>query len=356
MPERKTRAIASALYEKSQTDAASLIPTRLARGPWQNDAQHGGPIQGLLARAIEQHPSAKPMQIVRFTCDLWRAAAFQPVTVSVRTLREGKSAEWLEAEVAAAVRARGACALCLSGGRTPEPVFRELALAAEIDWTRVSVFFGDERAVPPDHPQSNYRMVHAALLSRVPIPAASVHRMEAERPDRDAAAREYERLLPPALDLLVSDLAELARWRTLRGQGDRPLLRVELEDGAPEEIQEVAARITALTARDLPLAQPHDPIAELGGYVAALSAPERENLRQRVLEDVPADPSAPSTFPFGTAVGDLLAALRVHVRPVASLDRILAEIEAVTRDQVAEIAAEYFAPERQNLVRLGPSS
>ncbi|MGW0022241.1 hypothetical protein ACWDUD_28340 [Rhodococcus sp. NPDC003382] len=128
----------------------------------------------------------------------------------------------------------------------------------------------------------------------------------------------------PALDLLVSDLAELARWRTLRGQGDRPLLRVELEDGAPEEIQEVAARITALTARDLPLPGPHDPIAELGGYVAALPAPERENLRQRVLDDVPADPSAPSTFPFGTAVGDLLAALRVHVRPVASLDRILA--------------------------------
>jgi 6-phosphogluconolactonase len=67
----------------------------------------------------------------------------------------------------------------------------------------VSVFFSDERAVPPDHPQSNFRMVHAALLSRVSIPESSVHRMEAERPDRDAAARDYERLLPPALDLLM---------------------------------------------------------------------------------------------------------------------------------------------------------
>jgi 6-phosphogluconolactonase len=46
-------------------------------------------------------------------------------------------------------------------------------------------------------------MARSALLSRVPIPAAAVHRMEAERPDRDAAAREYERLLPSALDLLV---------------------------------------------------------------------------------------------------------------------------------------------------------
>jgi 6-phosphogluconolactonase len=113
------------------------------------------------------------------------------------------AAEWLEAEIAAAVRARGGCALGLAGGRTPEPVYLELAQAADIDWRRVSVFFSDERAVPPDHAQSNYRMVRAALLSRVPIPAASVHRMEAERPDRDAAARDYGRLLPPALDILV---------------------------------------------------------------------------------------------------------------------------------------------------------
>jgi 6-phosphogluconolactonase len=113
------------------------------------------------------------------------------------------AAEWLEAEIAAAVRARGGCALGLAGGRTPEPVYRELALAADIDWTRVSVFFSDERAVPPDDPESNYRMVRSALLSRVTIPSGSVHRMEAERPDRDSAALEYERLLPPALDILV---------------------------------------------------------------------------------------------------------------------------------------------------------
>jgi Thioesterase-like superfamily len=88
----------AALY---QPDGTRLIPTRLARGPWHVDTQHGGPVQGLLARAIEQHPAAKPMQIVRFTCDLWRAAPFAPVTLRVRTLREGKSAEWLEAELCA---------------------------------------------------------------------------------------------------------------------------------------------------------------------------------------------------------------------------------------------------------------
>ncbi|HKT60010.1 MAG TPA: 6-phosphogluconolactonase [Gemmatimonadales bacterium] len=113
------------------------------------------------------------------------------------------AAEWLEAEIAASIRARGGCALGLAGGRTPEPVYRELAQAADIAWSRVSVFFSDERAVPPDHVESNYRMVRSALLARVPIPAASVHRMEAERADRDQAAREYERLLPAALDILV---------------------------------------------------------------------------------------------------------------------------------------------------------
>jgi hypothetical protein len=86
----------AALYE---IDGDRLVPTRLARGPWHKDTQHGGPMQGLLARAIERHPTAKPTQIVRFTVDLWRAAPFAPVTLHVRTVREGKSAEWLEAEL-----------------------------------------------------------------------------------------------------------------------------------------------------------------------------------------------------------------------------------------------------------------
>ena len=113
------------------------------------------------------------------------------------------TAEWLELEMARAIAGRGACAVCLAGGRTPEPIYRELAAASTIDWSRVEVFFGDERAVPPDHPDSNYLMVHRVLLSRVPIPAGRVHRMEAERSDREAAAREYERSLPSQLDILV---------------------------------------------------------------------------------------------------------------------------------------------------------
>jgi 6-phosphogluconolactonase len=114
-----------------------------------------------------------------------------------------QAADWLDLEVSNAIAERGSCTLGLAGGRTPDPVYRELASGSSVNWERVHVFFGDERAVPPDHPDSNYRMVHVALLSRVPIPAAQVHRMEAERSDRDAASREYERLLPPRLDVLL---------------------------------------------------------------------------------------------------------------------------------------------------------
>ncbi len=114
-----------------------------------------------------------------------------------------RAAEWLGLEMTGAIAERGACAVGLAGGRTPEPVYRELAMGSSIDWKTVDVFFSDERAVPPDHPESNYRMVHLALLSRVPIPARRVHRMEADRPDREAAAREYERSLPPRLDVLL---------------------------------------------------------------------------------------------------------------------------------------------------------
>jgi 6-phosphogluconolactonase len=115
----------------------------------------------------------------------------------------GQAAEWLAIELTTAVAERGWCAWGLTGGRTPEPVYRELAAKSSIDWQRVEVFFSDERAVPPDHPDSNYRMVRLALLSRVPIPATQIHRMEAESPDRESAARKYERALPPQLDVLL---------------------------------------------------------------------------------------------------------------------------------------------------------
>jgi 6-phosphogluconolactonase len=115
-------------------------------------------------------------------------------------------AEWIAAAMETDIRERGHCAVALAGGATPQPVYGRLArdpLAGRIRWGDVEIFFGDERAVPPDDPASNYRMAMVTLLGRVPIPAEQVHRLEAERTDRDAAARAYERLLPDRLDVLL---------------------------------------------------------------------------------------------------------------------------------------------------------
>jgi 6-phosphogluconolactonase len=78
-----------------------------------------------------------------------------------------------------------------------------LAQTHRLSWDRVEIFFGDERAVPPGDPQSNYRMARESLLDAVPIPSRQVHRMPAERPDRDAAAAEYAAQLPARLDLII---------------------------------------------------------------------------------------------------------------------------------------------------------
>ncbi|MBI5878660.1 MAG: 6-phosphogluconolactonase [Chloroflexi bacterium] len=110
-------------------------------------------------------------------------------------------AEMVAAGIAATARDRiartGRFALCLSGGGPPRAYHRLLArpeLAGTIDWSRVHVFWSDERAVPPDHPESNYGMAHETLLRLVPIPADQIHRIEAERGAQTAAER-YEQVL-----------------------------------------------------------------------------------------------------------------------------------------------------------------
>ena len=116
------------------------------------------------------------------------------------------AAEYLAGVMGATVAARGRCAVALAGGRTPGPVYEQLAeppLVTRVPWQALEVFFGDERAVGPEDPHSNYHMAASALLRRVPLDAARVHRIPAELPDREQAARDYERLLPERLDLLL---------------------------------------------------------------------------------------------------------------------------------------------------------
>jgi 6-phosphogluconolactonase len=119
-----------------------------------------------------------------------------------------RAAAWIGSAMRETVARRGHCAMALAGGNTPAPVYRLLAQAPGIPWSRVILFFGDERAVPPDDARSNFRLVNDNLLSGLVEAPARVHRMQAERPDREAAAREYAALLPPALDLLLLGMGE----------------------------------------------------------------------------------------------------------------------------------------------------
>lgn len=110
------------------------------------------------------------------------------------------------------IAARGAFYIALAGGGTPKQLYLTLGAKpyrAQIDWRRVHVFFGDERAVPPDHADSNYRMAADALLSRVPLPDEQVHRIPMELPSARDAARAYRQALdrvPKADDQPCFDL------------------------------------------------------------------------------------------------------------------------------------------------------
>jgi 6-phosphogluconolactonase len=115
-----------------------------------------------------------------------------------------------------AVAERGRFTWALSGGSTPRPVYESLAgdpYRERLPWSAIHTFWGDERHVPPDHPESNYRMAREAMIDRVPVPAGNVHRVAAEDADARRAAAAYESelrsffgLAPgewPAFDLML---------------------------------------------------------------------------------------------------------------------------------------------------------
>ncbi len=102
------------------------------------------------------------------------------------------------------IAGEGLFCVALAGGNTPRELYRLLATSefrTQVDWVKVHLFWGDERAVPPDHPESNYGMARRELLVRVPIPSGNVHRMEADRPNLGRAAQEYEEVLRRYLKL-----------------------------------------------------------------------------------------------------------------------------------------------------------
>jgi 6-phosphogluconolactonase len=159
-----------------------------------------------------------------------------------------------------AVKDNGRFLVALSGGRTPEQLYQRLASIASTarhEWRNTHFFFGDERCVPPDHPDSNYHLAEEALFKPLHISADQIHRMKGEHPDPEVAAKDYEDVLrastnpPPSawpnLDLVLlglgSDghtaslfpgtdaLKETRRWATVGHAPANPRLRLTLTLG-----------------------------------------------------------------------------------------------------------------------------
>jgi 6-phosphogluconolactonase len=137
-----------------------------------------------------------------------RAVADEAATRIASTLRE-------------VIKQRGTASLALSGGNTPRPAYEGLARQTGIDWTKVSIYWIDERAVPPTNARSNYLLAKESLLDRAPIPAENVHRMVGEAPDLEQAARDYEAMLKARLTWKSTATAEFPSFDVaVMGIGD----------------------------------------------------------------------------------------------------------------------------------------
>ncbi len=111
----------------------------------------------------------------------------------------------------ASIKDHGYFAVALSGGSTPKAIYESLAMphnAERIDWSKVFLFWSDERAVPPDHADSNYRMALEAGFSQLPVPSTQIFRMQAEK-EIQANAQKYEEILKRVLKGRPLDLIML---------------------------------------------------------------------------------------------------------------------------------------------------
>ncbi|HEY9889926.1 MAG TPA: 6-phosphogluconolactonase [Candidatus Obscuribacterales bacterium] len=124
-----------------------------------------------------------------------------------------RSQQLVQARIQAAIAARGTCALALAGGSTPKPLYAALA-QTDLPWSKLQIFWGDERYVPADHPDSNAGMAKAAWLDQVPIPPSHIHPMPTQFADPAAAAAAYEQTLHqvlganPVLDIVLLGMGD----------------------------------------------------------------------------------------------------------------------------------------------------
>jgi len=125
-------------------------------------------------------------------------------------------ADAIQELASSAISRTGRFSIALSGGSTPKALFELLAAdyAHKIDWKNVDVFWGDERCVPPDDADSNYRMARETLLDHVPLPASNVYRIKGELEPTEAALnyaqtlRTYFHNQLPRLDLILMGMGD----------------------------------------------------------------------------------------------------------------------------------------------------
>jgi 6-phosphogluconolactonase len=135
-----------------------------------------------------------------------------------------RSLELILSKVKTAIEQQGRFTIALSGGNTPKPLYEAIA-AQELPWEKIHVFWGDERYVASNHPDSNQLMAHNAWLSRVDIPKANIHPMPTSESDPAVAAAKYEHHLQeffhsspgefPSLDVILLGMGDDAHTASL---------------------------------------------------------------------------------------------------------------------------------------------
>jgi 6-phosphogluconolactonase len=223
----------------------------------------------------------------------------RPVTITYRispTPAEvaKAAAQLFTTAVINAVSARGVARVAISGGTTPKAMFGLLAaepFASQVPWDKLDLFWVDERCVPPDNADSNYRMTKEALLSKVPLPADRIHRMEGELAPEVAAAR-YESTIrnafrlegaeTPTFDLILLGMGDDGHTASLfpHTEGLNDLTHIVIANHVP---QKNTWRIT-LTS----------PVLNQGRAVAFLI---EGAAKAQVLHDVFLGPFQPDTYP-----------------------------------------------------------
>lgn len=209
-----------------------------------------------------------------------------------------RSLELILEKLHVAIAERDVFTIALSGGSTPKPLYEAIA-KQDLPWDKIHVFWGDERYVPSDHPDSNEGMARLAWLDQVPIPAANIHPMPTDEADPAVAAQKYEQELQqffqiqpgifPALDVILLGMGDDAHTASLFPHTEAlevkdRLITVGNKDGQPRitftapliNQARCVIFVVAGASKQPALAEVFAPTADAKNYPSRLIQPEGE--------------------------------------------------------------------------------